>query len=92
MSERQLHQRRTPAVVAGPRRFAARRCGMEVCSEPQYRTKVNLCAGRSLRVSQPGLVTPDIRLGAICIGDGDGGTSKRLTLGDLERSTGSIPT
>ena len=92
MSERQLHERITRAVVAGRKRFAVRSCGMEVRSEPQCRTKVKLRQGRSFWVSEPGFATPDIRSGAICIGDGDGGTSKRLTPGDLERSTGCTVT
>ncbi len=63
-----------------------RTCGMEAVNEPQHRTKVNLQAGWLTWVSVPRYVTPGIRSRSIGSGGGSGGTSLRLTPGDLERS------
>lgn len=69
--------------------LAARRCGMEACSELQHRTRVNSGAGRSVWVSVPGNVTPSIQSRQDGIRSGGGRKSCDLTLGDLHESTRS---
>ena len=59
---------------------------MEALGEPQHRTKVKPCAGRSNWVSEPRVVTPDFQSCWDGIGAGGGGTSCTLTLGDLSGS------
>ncbi len=59
---------------------------MEVCSEPQHRMRMNLCAGRSDWVNVPRHVTPDIQTSQAGTGGGDGGKICELTLGDLRAS------
>lgn len=56
---------------------------MEAGSEPQHRTKVNLRAGRSVRVSVLRDVTPDSQSGQAGIEGGGGGKSCVLTPGGL---------
>lgn len=86
MSEKQLHERTTEAVVASRTRFVVRSCEMEARSVPQHRTKVNLQAGLLAWVSGLVSVTPNIRSWPGGSGGGSGGTSLCLTPGDLERS------
>ena len=59
---------------------------MEARNEPQHRMQVNLCAGRSDRVSAPRCTTPNIQTSQACIGGGGGGKICELTLGDLQLS------
>jgi len=52
-------RRDTPSWDAGP--GAARPCGEEARGEPQHRTKVNLCASRTGRVSVSSNAMPKIQ-------------------------------
>ena len=56
---------------------------MEARSEPQHRTKVNLCAGRSDWVSVRECATPNVQTRQDGSGGGGGGKTYLLTLGDL---------
>ena len=91
MSEKQLHEPRL-GMESGPFGFAVRSCEMEARSVPQHRMKMNLQAGMLIWVSGPKPVTPNIRSWSTCSGGGSGGKSLCLTPGDLDRSTGCIPT
>lgn len=59
---------------------------MEAVSEPQHRTKVNLCAGSLAWVSVPADTTPSIRPWPGSNRGGRGGTLLNLTPRDLHRS------
>lgn len=85
MSETQLHEPSfRPRSVDS---FAVRPCEMEACSESQHRTQVNLQAGWSTWVSEPGRATPDIRSWSSSSEGGSGETFLNLTPRDLVRST-----
>jgi hypothetical protein len=82
--EEQLHELEMGGSMEGE---PVRGCGMEARSEPQHRTRVNSGAGRSVWVSVPRNVTPDIQSRQDGIRSGGGGKSCVLTLGDLSEST-----
>jgi len=87
VSRRQLHE--IERVEATPVVFAVRPCGMEARGKPQHRMRMKPRKAGLAWASVPGNATPDIQPRQDGSGDGGGGTSLILTLGDLFGSAGS---